>query len=170
MMMNFIVSPGQDTILVNRNISEFISGYAHVYSYDFNMLEAILAKLGFNNIFEKSFCDSIVEELTEVFHVESLSPVWEKLNDEFYKKHNLQHELIDGVYHINFKVTGFDSDPVASLIIECEKKEFINQKKAHEIFNQSHENYNRYAYSLLRDGDFLDTLENKTIAKPKFSA
>ena len=170
MMMNFIVSPGQDTILVDRNISEFISGYAHVYSYDLNMLEVMLAKLGFNNILQKGFCDSPIEEFLEPLHVESLSPVWENMSNEFYKKHNLQHELIDGVYHINFKVTGFDRDPLTSLIIECKKKEFVSQKKAHEIFNQTQENYNRYAYSLLRDDEFLDTLEKKTIAKPNFSA
>ena len=27
--MNFIVSPGQDTALFNRNLDEFITGYAH---------------------------------------------------------------------------------------------------------------------------------------------
>ena len=49
-------------------------------------------------------------------------------------------------------------------------KEFISQKRAHEIFNQTQENYNLYAYSLLRDGQFLDTLGKKSIAKPKFSS
>jgi len=170
MLMNFIVSPGQDTILVDRNVEDFIAGYAHLYSYDFNMLQIMLGKLGFWNILKKEFCDSQIEELLEPLHVESLPPVWENMSPEFYKKHGLQHEMIDGIYHINFKVTGFDRDPLTSLIIECEKKEFISQKRAHEIFNQTQENYNRYAYSLLRDGQFLDTLGGKSIAKPKFSA
>jgi len=170
MMMNFIVSPGQDTILVDRNVNGFIAGYAHVYSYDFNMLKVMLDKLGFYNILQKDFCVSPVKEFSEPLHVESLPPVWENMSTEFYKKNNLQHELIDGVYHINFKVTGFDRDPLTSLIIECEKKEYINQKKAHEIFNQTQENYNRYAYSLLRDDQVLEVLEKKSIAKPQFSA
>tara|TARA_B100001123_G_C14589519_1_gene741431 strand:+ start:315 stop:566 length:252 start_codon:yes stop_codon:yes gene_type:complete len=58
--------------------------------------------------------------------------------------------LINGVFYINFKVTGFDDDPMTSLIIECGKEECINQEKAHDILNLTKENYNRYAYSLTR--------------------
>ena len=47
MLMNFIVSPGQDTILLNRNLSEFIAGYAHLYAYDYQMLSTLLIKSGF---------------------------------------------------------------------------------------------------------------------------
>jgi SAM-dependent methyltransferase len=168
MLMNFIVSPGQDTILVDRNVSEFMAGYAHLYSYDFNMLRIMLDRLGFGSILQKDFCDSQIEELLEPLHVESLPPVWENMSAKFYKEHNLQHEMIDGIYHINFKVTGFDRDPLTSLIIECEKQKYVNQEKAHEIFNQTRDNYNRYAYSLLRDASVLDKLEEKSIVKPKF--
>jgi predicted SAM-dependent methyltransferase len=169
MMMNFIVSPGQDTILVDRNVDGFIAGYAHIYSYDFNMLKIMLGRLGFEKISQKDFCISSIEEFLEPLHVESLPPVWENMSTEFYKRHNLQHELIDGSYHINFKVTGFDRDPLTSLIIECEKQEFIDQKRAHKIFNQTQENYNRYAYSLLYDDQTSKILEKKSIAKPQFS-
>ena len=62
MITNFIVSLGQDPILVDRNISEFFSGYAHLYSYVFHTLNVILSKLGFNNILQKGFCDSSIEE------------------------------------------------------------------------------------------------------------
>ena len=72
--MNFIVSLGQDTILVDRNISEFISGYAHLYFYDFDMLNVILSKLGFNNILQKGFCDSSIEEFLEPLNVGTLPP------------------------------------------------------------------------------------------------
>jgi len=41
------------------------------------------------------------------------------MNPEFYRRNNLRHELVDGTYHINFKVTGFDRDPLTSLIVEC---------------------------------------------------
>jgi hypothetical protein len=168
MLMNFIVSPGQDTILVDRNVSEFIAGYAHLYSYDFSMLQILLGKLGFVNILQKEFCGSKKDELCEPLHVDSLPPVWENMSSDFYRKHNLRHEMIDGVYHINFKVTGFDRDPLTSLIVECEKQIFINQKKAHEIFNQTKDNYNRYAYSLLSDDQVMGTLEEKSILKPIF--
>ena len=40
--MNFIVSPGQDTVLLNRSLNKFISGMAHMYLYDYKMLSLIL--------------------------------------------------------------------------------------------------------------------------------
>ena len=40
---------------------------------------------------------------------------------EFYKKNNLVHQYKNGKYEINFKVTGFDRDPLTSLIIESKK-------------------------------------------------
>ena len=36
------MNPEQDTILVNRDVDKFISGYAHLYSYDFNMMKILL--------------------------------------------------------------------------------------------------------------------------------
>ena len=157
--MNFIVSPGQDTILVNRNLTEFIAGYAHLYCYDFKMLETMLRGLGFDDCAQPEFCESKIDELQEPLHVDSLPPVWQNFNAEFYKRNNLQHELVDGTYRINFKVTGFDRDPLTSLIIECAKKEFVSRHEAHQAFNQSQKNYNRYAYSLLADPEVSSTLE-----------
>ena len=39
--MNFIVSPGQDTVLLDRGLKKFISGMAHLYLYDYDMLSKI---------------------------------------------------------------------------------------------------------------------------------
>lgn len=156
--MNFIVSPGQDTILLDRSLTKFIAGYAHLYSYDFSMLETMLTGLGFVNCAEPGFCVSEIEEMTEPLHVDSLPPVWQDLNSEFYKKNGLQHELVDGTYRINFKVTGFDRDPLTSLIIECKKSRFVNKKNAYQMFNMSLQNYNRYAYSLLKDEDLMQRI------------
>ena len=156
--MNFIVSPGQDTILLERGVSEFIAGYAHLYSYDFQMLRTMLEKLGFMNVVESGFCNSSVEEMREPLHVATLPPVWENMNPEFYRRNNLRHELIDGTYYINFKVTGFDRDPLTSLIIECRKKQFIGKDEAHRLFNLASANYNRYAFSLLKDKNVASKL------------
>ncbi len=62
MFMNFIVSPGQDTILVDRNLNKFIAGYAHLYSYDFKMMKILLSKCGFKNISKKKFCQSKIKD------------------------------------------------------------------------------------------------------------
>jgi len=149
--MNFVVSPGQDTILLNRGLTEFIAGYAHLYVYDFKMLQTILTQLGFENCIESGFCQSEIPEMREPLHVDSLPAVWQNFNQDLYKRNNLRHEMIDGVYHINFKVAGFDRDPLTSLIVECKKINHVSKQKAHEMYNLGKDNYNRYAYSLLKD-------------------
>jgi hypothetical protein len=155
MFMNFIVSPGQDTALLNRQLTEFISGYAHVYLYDFEMLEILLKRCGFYSISQKSFCDSEYLDYKEPMHVVSLDPIWQDLNQKFYEKNKLVHyyDAKSGKYNINFKVTGFDGYPLTSLIVECRKQKHID-KNNYESLNDSNENYNRYGQSLLKDRRF----------------
>lgn len=85
MFMNFIVSPGQDTVLLNRDLNTFVAGYAHLYSYDYEMLSTILKRLGYMPRRVK-FGESSIEELTEPLHVIGLEPVWQNFNQEFYTK------------------------------------------------------------------------------------
>ena len=155
MFMNFIVSPGQDTALFNRQLTEFISGYAHVYLYDFEMLEVLLKRCGFHAITQKEFSCSDCRDYEEPMHVVGLDPVWQDLNQAFYKKNGLVHyyDAKSGKYNINFKMTGFDRDPLTSLIVECRKKDHID-KDSYESLNDSLENYNRYGQSLLKDKKF----------------
>jgi len=157
MFMNFIVSPGQDTALYDRGLNQFIAGYAHLYSYDFNMLRILLERTGFYCVEQKDFCDSELKDYQEPLHVEGMSKKWENFNQDFYKKNNLVHyyDSVKGEYNINFKVTGFDRDPLTSLIIEARKKETID-KKTYQSLNDSPLNYNKYAWSLLKDKDFLE--------------
>lgn len=162
MFMNFIVSPGQDTVLINRSLDKFIAGYAHVYSYDYEMLKIILEKLGFLPR-KVRFCESNVSELTEPLHVIGMDPKWQNFNQNFYSKNGLIHRMIDGKYEINFKVTGFDRDPTSSLIIEAVKQTYVNHQTANQIFNQSSENYNRYSKSLLSDVNFANRLKSLEI-------
>ena len=156
MLMNFIVSPGQDTALYDRGLSEFVAGYAHLYSYDYMMLKILLERTGFYCVEEKGFCESDIEDYKEPLHVEGMPSVWENFNQEFYKKNNLVHyyDPVEGKYNINFKVTGFDRDPLTSLIIEARKKETVDKEK-YESLNDSPLNYNRYAWSLMKDDGFV---------------
>ena len=157
MFMNFIVSPGQDTALYDRGLNEFIAGYAHLYSYDFMMLKTLLERTGFYCVEEKIFCDSEVSDYKEPLHVDGLPPVWKNFNQEFYESNGLVHHYdpVEGKYNINFKVTGFDRDPLTSLIIEAKKKEFV-RKDEYKSLNDSPLNYNRYAWSLMKDSEFLE--------------
>ena len=101
--------------------------------------------------------------MREPLHVEGMYPKWSDLNQKFYKKNRLVHKLVKGRYKINFKVTGFDRDPLTSLIIEAKKIKNVSKEKANKIFNQSKKNYNRYGNSLLSYKDFIKQLKNKKI-------
>jgi hypothetical protein len=166
MMMNFIVSPGQDTVLLDRNLQQFIAGYAHLYSYDYKMLAIMLEKLGYSPR-QVGFCESEVPEMRQPLHVLGLDDKWQNFNQEFYAKNGLVHRLIDGKYEINFRVTGFDRDPLTSLIIEAKKLQYIDKVAADEIFNKTNENYNRYSWSLLRAPDFVSRLDILNISYPQ---
>lgn len=159
MLMNFIVSPGQDTILLDRSLKNFIGGYAHLYSYDFQMLNIMMSKLGFK-CRKASFNDSEIEELREPMHVSNLPPVWQNLNQEFYKKNNLVHRLVNGKYEINFTISGFDRDPLTSLIVEARKDFHVNKAEANAMFNETLNNYNRYGRSLLQYSDVTTRLRD----------
>jgi len=163
--INFIVSPGQDTALLDRDLKTFIAGYAHIYSYDYEMIKILFTKLGFSPR-KAIFNDSIAEVMKEPLHVVGLEPKWQNLNQKFYNDNKLVHKLVEGKYHINFKVTGFDRDPLTSLIVEAKKQIYVDKKEANSIFNKTSENYNRYSYSLLKSDEFINALESKEI---KFS-
>lgn len=158
MFINCVVSPGQDTALFDRGLTRFIAGYAHVYSYDYEMLDTIFSQLGFENR-KASFNDSEIEEMRIPMHVSHLDKKWRNLNKNFFKKNNLIHRLVDGKYEINFTVSGFDRDPLTSLIIESKKVANTSKEKANEIFNKSLKNYNRYSRSLLNDSEFTNKLD-----------
>lgn len=157
MFVNFIVSPGQDTVLLNRNLTHFIGGYAHLYAYDFEMMKILLKKTGFGEIKKMGFCKSKINDFKEPCHILGGSKKYENLNNDFYKRKNLVHEYRNGKYYINFKFTGFDKDPQTSLIIEAKKKRFIRITKNNDI-NQNNKNYNRYAFSLLKNKIFKKKL------------
>ena len=162
MLMNFIVSPGQDTILLDRNLNKFIAGYAHLYAYDFYMMKILLKKCGFRSIIKKKFCQSKIKDFNIPCHIYGRSSKYNNLNNKFYKKNKLVHEYKNGKYKINFKFTGFDKDPVTSLIIEAKKDKFIKISKSNNI-NFSHKNYNNYAFSLLSNKSVRKSLSKKKI-------
>ena len=157
-LANWFVSPGQDTILLDRNLTTFITGQAHQIIYDFEMISILLKNCGFDNIFQKEFLDSEHQDLRVPLHVDGFDPVWQNFNRDFYKKNNLIHQYDEktGKYEINFGVKGFDRDPLTSLIVECKKS--INVK-ADNKFTLSKNNYNRYGYSLLFDEDVRNKLD-----------
>ena len=120
------------------------------------MLKILLERTGFYQVKEMPFCKSEEEDYEIPLHVEGMEPEWKNFNQQFYKENNLVHYYDDvkGEYNINFKVTGFDRDPLTSLIIEAKKKENIKAED-YDSLNNSPLNYNNYAWSLLKDNQFL---------------
>lgn len=96
MLMNFIVSPGADTLLFSRN-GECIGGYAHVYAYDFEMLRHLLERHGFADVKQTGFCESSYAELREPLREVSLAG------------------------SAGGGMTGFDKNPLTSLFVEARK-------------------------------------------------
>lgn len=171
--MNYIVSPGQDTILLNRNATEFIAGYAHLYSYDFEMMKIILNNYGFGEIEQVEFTQSNYEDFKIPLHVSGFPKKWETLNNEFFKKNNLIHKYHKGTYEINFTVEGFDRDPLTSLIIEAKKTANFELNETTDFNHKNANNYNHYAFSLREDKyvnekiDYLLKVSNK-LDNPNF--
>ena len=156
MLMNCVVSPGQDTALFNRDLTEFIAGYAHLYLYDYAMMSTLLERCGFYKITQRTFLDTEFEDYKEPLRVVGLGPEYHNLNSAFFKEHSLVHDYDDqtGSYNINFQLTGFDRDPGSSLIVEARK-----HRTAETSSTGSGENYNRYGQSLMRAEAFRTKTE-----------
>ena len=121
-----------------------------------NIIDPILLeRTGFYCVEKKGFCKSELSDYEEPLHVEGMPAVWENFNQAFYNKNRLVHyyDPVEGKYNINFKVTGFDRDPLTSLIVEAKKKDSID-KSTYDSLNNSPQNYNKYAWSLLKDPGF----------------
>lgn len=104
-LMNFLVSPGADGLMFSRN-GECIGGYAHVYSYDFEMLKILLERHGFGEVVQSGFCESAVAEMREPLHVIGTEAHWRP-----------EREWPDR----SVGTTGFDRSPYSSLFVEARK-------------------------------------------------
>lgn len=67
--MSFLVSPGFDNFLCDSNLGRPLAGYAHLYSYDYEMLSGLLAHYGFHQISEPSVDDSRIAEHRQLRNV-----------------------------------------------------------------------------------------------------
>ena len=64
-----LISPGGQTLAISREMDEIIGGYAHLYSYDFDMLRILLEKWGFGKVTESEPGESALEELRALQHM-----------------------------------------------------------------------------------------------------
>ncbi len=154
--MNFIVSPGQDTVIFNNTLTKFIGGLGHIYLYDFEMLKILLERYGFYGVKQKKFCESELKDYEEPLHVEGMEPKWQDLNKQFFESNGLinQYNPQKKKYETNFILTGFDRDPITSLIVEAKKEKDVNSLQI-----QDSRNYD-YSRSILDDKSFQDKYQS----------
>ena len=60
--MSFLSSPGHDNYLISSDWSEPIAGYAHMFSYDYEMLSGLLERYGFHSIIYSDIDESEIED------------------------------------------------------------------------------------------------------------
>ena len=154
--MNCIVSPGQDTVVFNNSLSEFIGGLGHIYLYDFEMLKILLEKYGFYDVKQKKMGESEFQDYEEPLHVEGMEPKWQDLNKKFFDEHGLinQYNPEKKMYETNFVLTGFDRDPSTSLIVEAKKEKDIDSIQIKDVRNHN------YSQSILDNEKFQKKYEN----------
>ena len=154
--MNCIVSPGQDTVVFNNSLSEFIGGLGHIYLYDFEMLKILLEKYGFYDVKQKKMGESEFQDYEEPLHVEGMEPKWQDLNKKFFDEHGLinQYNPEKKMYETNFVLTGFDRDPSTSLIVEAKKEKDVDSIQIKDVRNHN------YSQSILDNEKFKKKYEN----------
>ena len=84
--MNFVVAPGQDTIVMDNRLENFLCGLSHQYLYDFEMLKIMLSNCGFNEIKQMKFCKSALPELEKPLVVQNVQYKMGKFKSKIFKK------------------------------------------------------------------------------------
>ena len=94
--MRVVNSPGGQTIAMSREMDEFIGGYAHLYSFDFEMLKTVLEKWGFGDVEESEPGQSKIDEMREFQHLVQGENKYD-MHDEFVRKRNIYTSMKSGI-------------------------------------------------------------------------
>lgn len=113
-----IISPGGQTIAISREMDEIFGGYAHLYSYDYQMLSTVLAKWGFGEIVESEPGQSAIEEMRDFQHIECGGTRYD-MKDPFVREK--RHVKSGDQWHTG----GFDKTSTKQLVVEAKKIETV---------------------------------------------
>jgi len=129
MLMDYIVSPGHQTLAIMPDFSEVIGRYAHIYSYDFTMMKVLLSQWGFSEIVKSEFCASSIVELQQKNIITDGVKEYNLKDQKALKRLEKDKELY---------FTGFDNKPEISLYVESKKEKYIpfNMTNGLEYFNR----------------------------------
>lgn len=114
--MSKLISPGQQTLAISREMDEILGGYAHLYHFDFEMMRILLEKWGFTDVREMPFGESADPDMNgNLLHVHQGDKDY-ALDDPFVRDKTYIKNGEDWV------LTGFDKAPAVSLIVEARKE------------------------------------------------
>ena len=129
--LRVVISPGVQTLALSREMDEIFGGYAHLYSYDFEMLSTVLEKWGFSDIKESEPGESAITELRECQHIVCDGKRYDK-NDPFVEERGHEKSGLKW-YH-----SGFDKNSPRQLVIEARKLKSVPYELSKEYkFNLS---------------------------------
>lgn len=109
-----LISPGGQTIAMSRELDEIFGGYAHLYSYDFDMLRILLNKWGFDQVVESERGESAISELRTFQYLAHDGATYD-LNDPFVRN---REYLKTGK---PWRYGGFDKTSTKQLAVETLK-------------------------------------------------
>ena len=117
--LRLLISPGGQTLAISREMDEIFGGYAHLYSYDFEMLSTVLEKWGFDEIRECEPGCSKIEEMRDFQHVKCDGERYDT-KDPFVQKKQF---LTKGT---RYCYSGFDKTSTSQLVIEAKKVKSVS--------------------------------------------
>lgn len=123
--MRVVNSPGGQTVAMSREMDEIIGGYAHLYSFDFQMLKSLLEKWGFDDVIESEPGESKIKELRKYQHV-CCDGVEYSMNSSFVEQKQFLKSAVDWHY------SGFDKTSTRQLVVEAKKKRTVKYSYENE--------------------------------------
>ena len=130
-----IVSPGGQTIAMNREFDEIFGGYAHLFCFDFELMKILLKKWGFYNIKKCKPGMSKIKELQEFQNYVIENKKYD-ISDRYVKSNKIFKSKKD------FYISGFDKNWAGQLVIEAKKEKHIKFSEFAEFSKLKQSRYN----------------------------
>jgi len=129
-----IISPGGQTIAINRDFDEIFGGYAHLYCFDFDLIKILLKKWGFVDIKRCKPGKSKLKELREFQHYIIDDKKFD-ISDPFVQSNKQEKKN-------NFHISGFDKKWSGQLVVEAKKSKNIKFSDTFEFPKLKQARYN----------------------------
>lgn len=120
--MRLIISPGSQTLAISREYDEVIGGYAHLYCFDYEIMQKLLKKWGFGKIRESKPGKSLVKELRKKQYILCNGKKY-SINDDFVRLGKYKEEK-------KWSFGGFDKDWGNQLAVEAIKVKDVKFEKS----------------------------------------